>query len=66
MDSLVPSGHHEDGQSRLSDVLQALSLSHGFLAVNDYSVGVMDDAVAYGVGQQRIGQLLRPARNVKL
>ena len=66
MDSLVPSGYHEDGQSWLSGILQVLPLAHGLLAANDYGVGVVDDAVADGIGQQRVGQLFRPARNVKL
>ena len=66
MDSVVLSGYHEDGRGQLSGILQPPSLAHGFLAANHYSIGVVDDAVADGVGQQRIGQLLRPARNVKL
>ena len=49
-----------------SDVLQPLPLAHGFLAANDYGVGVVDDSVADGISQQWIGQFLRPARNVKL
>ena len=49
MDGLVPSGDHEYGRGRLSGVLQTLSLAHGFLAANDYGVGVVDDSVADGV-----------------
>ena len=43
----------------LSGIQQTLPLAHGFLAANDYGVGVVDDAVADGICQQRIGQLLR-------
>ena len=50
----------------LSGILQPLPLAHGLLAVNDYGVGVMDDPVADGICQQRVGQLLRPSRNIKL
>ena len=50
----------------LSDVLQTFPLAHGLLAANHYRVGVMDNPVADGVGQKRVGQLLRPARNIKL
>ena len=49
-----------------SDVLQPLLLAHGFLAANDHGVGIVDDSVADGISQQRVRQLLRPARNVKL
>ena len=66
MDSVVLSGYHENGRSWLLGVLQALPLAHGFLAVNDYGVGVMNDPVADGVCQQRIGQLRPPAWDVKL
>lgn len=38
MDSLVPSGYHKVGWGRLSDVLQALPLAHGFHAANDHGV----------------------------
>ena len=40
------SGYHEDGQGRLSVIQQALPLTHGFLAPNHYSVGIVDEAVA--------------------
>ena len=66
MDSAELSGYHEDGRGWQSGVLQTLALAHGFLAANDHGVGVMDDAVTDGVCQQRIGQLFRPARDVKL
>ena len=66
MDSVELSGYHEDGRGRLSGILQSLPLAHGFLATNDHGVGVVDDAVTDGICQQRVGQLLRPARNVKL
>ena len=56
----------ESRTSLLSGVLQPLPLAHGFLAANDYGVGVVDDAVADGICQQRVGQLFRPARNIKL
>lgn len=59
------SGYHEDGQGRLSGILQALPLTHGFLAPNHYSVGIVDEAVADVICHQRFGQLFRPARNVK-
>ena len=49
-----------------SDVLQPLPLAHGFLAANDYGVGVVDDSVADGISQQWVRQLFRSARNVKL
>ena len=47
-------------------VLQALPLTHGLLTANYHGVGVVDDPVADGICQKRVGQLLRPARNVKL
>ena len=46
--------------------MQPLPLAHGFLAANDYGVGVVDDSVADGISQQWVRQLFRPARNVKL
>ena len=46
--------------------MQPLPLAHGFLAANDHGVGIVVNTVADGVGQQRIGQFLCPARNVKL
>ena len=49
MDSVELSGYHKDGRGRESGVLQALPLAHGFLAANDYGVGVVDDSVADGV-----------------
>ena len=49
-----------------SDVLQTLPLTHGFLAANDYGVGIVDNSVADGISQQWVRQLFRPARNVKL
>ena len=51
---------------KASDILQSLPLTHGFLTANDYGVGIVDDSVADGISQQRVRQLLRPARNVKL
>lgn len=53
-------------QALISDFLQAFPLPHGLLAANDNGVGVMDNAVTNRVGQDRIGELLSPARNVKL
>ena len=50
----------------VSDVLQPLPRPHRFFAANDYGVGIMDNAVTDGVGKQRIGQFLRPARNIEL
>ena len=50
----------------MSDVLQALSLAHGFLTANDHSIGIVDDPVADGISQKRGGQFLRPSRDVKL
>ena len=49
-----------------SDVLQTLPLAHGFLAANDYGLGIVNNSVADGVGQQRIGQFLWPTRSIKL
>ena len=46
--------------------MQTLPLTHGFFSANDYGVGIVDDSVADGISQQRVRQLLRPARNVKL
>ena len=46
--------------------MQTLPLAHGFLAANDYGVGIVNNSVADGVGQQRIGQFLWPTRSVKL
>ena len=66
MDSVELSGYHEDGRGRLSDIQQPLPLAHGFLAANHYGVGIVDDAVADGICKKRVGQLLRPARDVKL
>ena len=37
---------------KASDILQPLPLAHGFLAANDYGVGVVDDSVADGISQQ--------------
>ena len=47
-------------------VLQPLPLAHGFLASNDYGVGIVGNTVADGISQQWVRQLFRPARNVKL
>ena len=66
MDSVAPSRYHGCSRKPRSGVLQTLALAHGFLAANDHGVGIMDDAVTDGVCQQRIGQLFRPARDVKL
>ena len=51
---------------KASDILQPLPLAHGFLAANDYGVGVVNNSVADGISQQWVRQLFRPARNVKL
>ena len=51
---------------RVSDVLQPLPLAHGLLAANDHGVSVVDNAVADCVCQKWIGQLLRPAWDIKL
>ena len=53
-------------QALTSGFLQAFPLPHGLLAANDNGVGVMDNAVTDCVCQDRIGELLSPARNVKL
>ena len=53
-------------QALISDFLQAFPLPHGLLTANDNGVGVMDNAVTNRVCQDRIGELLSPARNVKL
>ena len=66
MDSVELSGYHKDGRGRESGVLQALPLAHGFLAANHYGIGIVDDSVADGIRQKRVGQLFRPSRNVKL
>ena len=51
---------------KASDILQPLPLAHGFLAANDYSVGVVNNSVADGISQQWVRQLFRPTRDVKL
>ena len=51
---------------KASDILQPLPLAHGFLAANDYGVGVVNNTVADGISQQWVRQLFRSARNVKL
>ena len=51
----------------ISDILQILPLAHGLLtAINDYGLGLVDDTVADGISQLRVGQFLRLVRNVKL
>ena len=50
----------------VSDVLQPLPLPHRFFAANNYGVGIVDDAVADSICQKWIGQLLRPAWDIKL
>ena len=50
----------------LSDILQPLSLAHGLLAANHYGVGIVNDPVTDGICQKRVGQFLRPSRDVKL
>ena len=51
---------------KASDILQPLPLAHGFLAANDYGVGIVNNTVADGISQQWVRQLFRSARNVKL
>ena len=36
-----------------------------WIATNDYAIGIIDDAIADGISQQRIGQFLWSARNIK-
>ena len=51
----------------ISDILQILPLAHGLLtAINDHGLGLVDDTVADGISQLRVGQFLRLVRNVKL
>ena len=38
----------------VSDVLQTLSLAHRFLTSNDHGVGIVDNAVADSICQQRV------------
>lgn len=52
-------------QAQISDFLQAFPLLHGLLAANDNCVSIVDDSVADRVCQNRIDELLSPARNVK-
>ena len=46
--------------------MQPLPLAHGFLAANDYGVGVVNNSVADGISQQWVRQLFWSARDVKL
>ena len=57
----------EPGEPKaLSGILQALAFTHGFLTSDDDRVGIMDNAVADGVSQNRICEFVSPAGDVKL
>ena len=47
-------------------VFQTFDLAHGILTANDNGVGVVDDAVAYSVGQGGFADHLVPAAHLKL
>ena len=54
--------HHSShgGYSLVALLLHALPLAHGLLTVNNHLVGIVDNAVADGVCQDRIANLLSP------
>ena len=57
----------EPGEPKaLSGILQALAFTHGFLTSDDDRVGIMNNAVADGVSQNRICEFVPPAGDVKL
>ena len=65
----APAGDHRPVRPKASwsgFFCDSLTLSHGVYSVNDYGIGIVDDAVANGVCEDRVAELSVPAADVEL